>query len=640
MPNAHHTGCRIPFSDEPIMKPGQFVTVLYLLVMGWYPVGDTLAADCIWFGGTGDWVESDNWTDCNDGIPAAADTVLIGAGQANLSTSTEIAGLHFSGGVINGAGMGSTTLTVSDSLLFDGGEKSLARLTLVLEGDGQWTAGDWRLRLPAGGATQASFVIAADASFEMVGALTMLSSDFQARITNEGSMTKTGAGMVNLHASFGRITNLGTVEVQQGVLRIPGSVPNPHQGQFIVASGARLELDGPQHHFGAGSAISGAGDVRFPFNGAWIFDAGSSFAITGATVIRDSNSCPCLLRMDIEASTGSLQLGPGGSGSAIEGIDGQLTVNGSFDWHVGTVGRQSINGDFVLDLLGGLTLQGGISAVNMQATVHNRAAASYIGGTFYIRNPSARFINHAGASFTIQGNRIIEYRLAGPDQPFGVFDNQGSLIKAGPGVAEFRSLSLENSGLIDIQDGSLRFVRHSFLSQPGEGTRLIMLDGTVNSVSPVAFEAGQLRGQGTINTDVELDGYLFPGFNLPGASESYQAGILQINGDLDLVADSRTFAVLVSNDPNPGTGFSQVQVDGTVNLAGQLSVRIDDDFVEQIEIGDQFVIMTCTQSCTGNFSSLEINREDFAVRAFYQANQVVVEIVPDPIFRDRFKASD
>jgi hypothetical protein len=615
----------------------RYTLLLSIVVLGLMAQDKAVAADCVWSGGTGDWEEPANWSDCNGGIPTAGDEVLIGSGQANLNDSTVIAGLHFSGGVINGAGMGSTTLTVTDSLLFDGGEKSLARLTLVLEGDGQWTAGDWRLRLPAGGATQASFVIAADASFEMVGALAMLSSDFQARITNEGNMTKTGAGLVNLHASFGRITNLGTVEVQEGVLRIPGSVPNPHQGSFSVVSGARLELDGPQHHFGAGSSISGAGDVHFPFNGAWIFDAGSSFAITGATVIRDSNSCPCMLRLDIAASTGSLQLGPGGLGSAIEGIDGQLTVNGSFDWRVGTVGRQSVNGDFVLDLLGGLTLQGGISGVNMQATVHNRAAASYIGGTFYIRNPSARFINHAGASFTIQGNRIIEYRLAGSDRPFGVFDNRGSLIKADSGVAEFQSLSVENSGLIDIQEGSLRFVRHSFLSQPGEGTRLIMLDGTLNSVSPVEFAAGQLRGQGAINADVELDGFLFPGFSLPGAGESYQAGILEINGNLDLVADSRTFAVLVSDDPNPGTGFSQVQVDGSVNLAGQLSLRIDDDFVEQLEIGDQFLIMTCSQGCIGSFNSMETNRTDFGAKAVYQANQVLVEIVTDEIFHSRFE---
>ena len=114
------------------------------------------AADCAWFGGTGDWDDPANWSGCNGGVPGVADTAVISAGQVNINSAITVAGLHFSGGVLNGPGV-ATTLTATDTLLLDGGEKSVAHLTLVNAGSGQWTAGNWRLRLPSGGATQGQF---------------------------------------------------------------------------------------------------------------------------------------------------------------------------------------------------------------------------------------------------------------------------------------------------------------------------------------------------------------------------------------------------------------------------------------------------------------------------------------------------
>lgn len=60
--------------------------------------------------------------------------------------------------------------------------------------------------------------------------------------------------------------------------------------------------------------------------------------------------------------------------------------------------------------------------------------------------------------------------------------------------------------------GQLRIKRNGSVSEPQEGS--------------FAAAAG---------ATLELDGYLFPGFSLSDAGENYQAGILQINGDVFVI---------------------------------------------------------------------------------------------------------
>ena len=605
---------------------------LWALVSG----GELWAADCQWFGDTGDWDEPANWTDCNGGVPGPSDTAIIDTGQIDINSNITVAGLHFSGGVLNGPDV-ATTLTATDTLLLDGGEKSVAHLTLVNEGGGQWTAGNWRLRLPSGGNTQGQFHNASGATFEVSGGVAMINSNSETlRIINDGALIKTGGGLADFNSSFVPMVNRGTIDVQQGQLRLPGgNATDPHEGSFTVTAGARIEFAGHRHHFHPDSSVTGEGEVRFPANGTWTLQAGMTYDVDGLTRVSDATSCPCRLRINTDAFTGSLQM-QSGAGKFIEGIDGSLTVADSFDWHTGQIGQHFATGNFTLNVLGDIFLHSGISAIAQRGIINHHGTAVYESGTFYLRHPSARFVNHPDANFEIQGERLISYRLGGGDPVHGVFDNQGSLIKTGPEEAIIEGIAIENSGVIDVQAGSLRFTRHYSLSQPWQGARLILNDGVVHSQAPLVFENSRIYGQGEINADVEIDNGIFLGF---GATGSYEAGVIQINGNLTLTDTSQLYARLVSADPQPGVGFGQLQIhgDSATELQGGLYVHIDGEFVDDIQVGDEFVIMTCSQGCTRFFDDVAVTDPDPSPIFFevhYQGNQVVLratDVEPGPV---------
>ena len=607
------------------------------------------AADCMWNGGAGAWNEPINWSDCNGGVPGPADNAIIGAGQVDLNGSISVAGLQFSGGVLNGPGV-DTNLTVTDALLLDGGEKSVAHLTLVNAGSGQWTTGNWRLRLPSGGNTQGQFHNASGATFEVSGGVAMLnSSNETVRIINDGELIKTGSGLADFTSSFVPMVNRGVVDVQQGQLRLPGgNHTDPHEGSFTVAAGARIEFAGHRHNFHPDSSVTGQGEVRFPGNGTWRLSVlsgwlpppmhGMTYDVQGLTRVSDAGSCPCRLEIYTDAFTDDLQL-QSGSGKFIFGEQGSLTVRNHFNWHTGHIG---MSGAFTLNLLGTVSLNGGASGIAQGALVNHYGTAVYESGTFYIRHPSARFVNHPDASFEIQGERLISYRLGGGDPVHGVFDNQGSLIKTGPEEAIIEGIAIENSGVIDVQAGSLRFTRHSSLSQPWQGARLILNDGVVHSQAPLVFENSRIYGQGEINADVEIDNGIFLGF---GATGSYEAGVIQINGNLTLTDTSQLYARLVSADPQPGVGFGQLQIhgDSATELQGGLFIHIDSEFLDDIQVGDEFIVMTCNPGCSGVFDQVALtdpSPSDIRFQARYESDQVILSVAPDEIFSDRFSQSN
>ncbi|WP_172450852.1 SdrD B-like domain-containing protein [Candidatus Chloroploca asiatica] len=613
-----------------VRHPGTLLAILAscLLLFVW-PVQ---AAECTWSQATGDWSDPANWSGCGGGVPGVGDTAVISAGQVNISSDITVSGLHFSGGVLNGPGV-TTTLTATDSLLLDGGEKSVAHLTLVNAGSGQWTSGSWRLRLPSGGSTWGQFHNASGATFTVSGGVGLINSSNETlRIVNDGTLIKIGGGLADFNSSFVPMVNRGVVEVQQGQLRLPGgNATDPHEGSFTVTAGARIEFAGHRHHFHPDSSVTGAGEVRFPGNGAWTLQAGMTYEVEGLTRVSDATSCPCRLRINTDAFTGSLHM-QSGSGKFIEGINGSLTVADTFDWHTGAIGQQFATGNFTLNVLGGITLHSGPSVIAQRGIVNHYGTAVYESGTFYIRHPTARFVNHPDANFEIQGERLLSYRLGGSDPVHGVFDNQGSLIKTGTEAAIIEGIAIENSGVIDVQEGSLRFTRHASLSQPWEGARLILNDGVVHSQAPLMFENSRIYGHGVINADVEIDNAIFLGF---GADGSYEAGIVQINGNLTLTDTSQLYARLVSADPQPGVGYGQLRINGDspTELRGYLAIHIDSEFVDAIQVGDEFVVMTCSQGCTRFFDQVQVtvpDPSDIYFQPFYQGNQVMIRALDEP----------
>ncbi len=604
--------------------------VFALLLLTISLIAPVQAAECVWFGGDGDWSDSANWSGCGGGIPGVDDTAVIPSGAVTFDQTTTIAGLTMSGGELIGGGQ---ILTVTTSILLTGeGNKRIAGMTLNNGGtavwdDGTLTLGPWPEPL--------TFNNQAGATFEIIGARNTQPSQASI-IANYGTLIKSGADLSDI-ANFGpALHNFGLVRVEEGELRVGGG-NHTHAGAFEALAGATMQFDGTQH-FGPTASINGDGSVGFIRNGgSFVLDPDMTYNIGGRTTL----SCfGCAVRFHTTAVTGELALLPwDGQIPQIEG-EGSLTVTGQTLWHQGVIGHTgnySHNGPITVEMQGGLTLYGLSSQIMHDAIVRNHGAAVYNAGSFFIRYPTAHFINLPGASFTIEGPRDIDFYWGAQDLPLGRFINQGSLLKTGAGAATITSLIVENSGEIEVQEGSLHFLRHATLSQPWQGARLVLDGGVVNAAEPLLFQFSQLRGHGDLNAAVESNSYLWPGFT---ASETevgfYEAGILEINGDLTMTGDSRTFALLVSADPAAGVGYSQLRVDSAVELSGTLSIRVDNGFIGGLGVGDEFAVMHCTQGCLGAFEMVDVVQDGFTFEVLYQANQVVVRCLEAPLADDPY----
>ena len=108
-----------------------------------------------------------------------------------------------------------------------------------------------------------------------------------------------------------------------------------------------------------------------------------------------------------------------------------------------------------------------------------------------------------------------------------------------------------------------------------------------------------------------------------------------IDGNLTLTDTSQLYGRLVSADPQPGVGYGQLQInsDSPTELRGGLYIHIDSEFVDDIQVGDEFVIMTCSQGCTRFFDDVAVtdpNPSDIYFQVFYQGNQVMIRALDEP----------
>src|SRR5262249_32107610 len=112
------------------------------------------------------------------------------------------------------------------------------------------------------------------------------------------------------------ITGTGKVQVNSGTLAVNGN--STITGTFTVATGATLVFDPTQYLsflFDSGASISGAGTVRFGSETAATFAAGSSYDVTGTTVIASGS-----------AGDANVVFSPGSSVQAVGGLTIQSGV--------------------------------------------------------------------------------------------------------------------------------------------------------------------------------------------------------------------------------------------------------------------------------------------------------------------------
>ena len=263
------------------------------------------------------------------------------------------------------------------------------------------------------------------------------------------------------------LSNEGTVDVQQGTLRLTGG--GGHAGALTVAAGASLEFGGGVHDLQTTSRVSGAGTVVFQQG---TVTAGGSYEVTGATSFAGADvafapACSIIAvgdSLSVSAGTASFDSGETVScrrldisGGTLTGSD-EIAVTGSLSWSHGAMsgtGRTSVGG-----------------------------TADLIAGTSKILE---RALDNAGTA-----------TLGGPDPGF---DGALSDLHIGPG-GSFNTLA---GGVFRQKGGFLRL----------EG-------GTLSSAAAVQLQAGTLLGNGSIAAGLASSGTVSPGLS---------AGAIQIAGN-------------------------------------------------------------------------------------------------------------
>ena len=294
----------------------------------------------------------------------------------------------------------------------------------------------------------------------------------------------------------------------------------------------------------------------------------------------------------------------GGTLQTSGGNPGQVTVNGRYDWSGGSVNYAS----FTVAPTGTLALAG-VSVKSLQSLqlVNNGTMVIAGAGSLQIENNST-VTNAAGAVIDLQGDGGLQQNGGGNS----VLTNAGLIRKtAGAGTANITTAQFNNTGIVDVQAGTLQIAAGStrivssgagnaFNAQAGAtliigwvtnpssfanttfgglgaktigiGTSAYTLTGTI-AMTNTTLAGGSLAGTFTLNGALAWTGGEMTG--LPAPVVTVAAGsTLALSG----VAEKRLSgggASLVNNGTIAIAGNGNLQVENNASLANSATGTID-----------------------------------------------------------------
>ncbi len=241
-------------------------------------------------------------------------------------------------------------------------------------------------------------------------------------ITNGGTLSKTGSGTIDIQVA--NFTNAGVVDVDLDVLRFVNcNSTTTSTDSFDIAAGATVEFSNATHNLNTVSPVKDG--------------AAGTLLVSTATLNFNTASTSLPATVTLRQTGGKL----GGAGS--------VTLNGAYAWEGGNLavgGGITTAGTATLDTTANKTIDGGF-------TWTNTGTADWNNGLFVI-NSTAVFDNNGGG-FKI-ANTNSSYSITGA----GILTNTGGgiLIKTGVATIDIKTAALTNAGLIDVDQGVLRFV--------------------------------------------------------------------------------------------------------------------------------------------------------------------------------------
>ncbi len=405
-----------------------------------------------------------------------------------------ISSLDMTGGWLTLTG----TLTVTGPMIWTGGYIA-GPGTLVVEGGLQLGTGAGDQQQQLHGATlinQGTLTLTDKDSFSQESGATVVNQagatididgdanwvgDDTGPIDNEGMLEKT-AGSGSTKFTYSSLVNTGSVSVSSGTLDL--ETGGTATGSFTAAAGGTLDFGQASWAFNAGSSVTGAGTVEFPF-AYWgsVFGSGSTYDVSGATQLQSQAPVVFLSgstarnfgALTLKDGTLELESGAAASAASLTELSGVLTgsdtlaISGQTTW---TGGSMSGTGATVTD--GGLQL--GAPGATLDAEILAvRTLDDAGGGTLQSHDALEQafgsvFSNPASATLNLQQGASWQTGFDGTS----TIDNQGTLIvAAGSGKATISGENLpflDNTGEIEVSSGELR-IQTAFA---GDGSYLVL----------------------------------------------------------------------------------------------------------------------------------------------------------------------
>jgi hypothetical protein len=414
---------------------------------------------------------------------------LGGTGNVTVSGAATL-----TGGTISGAA--TTTLQGATSLSSNAIDLDAGRI-LRNEGTATWTGGQINLNATGTGGS-GRIDNAAGGVWNAQGNLSMVASAFGdvndlpgfPAFNNAGTFNRSGSGTAtSISVAF---NNSGTVNVQEGTLNL--NAGGTHSGGFGISSGATLQFGGGTHALNNASAITSSGRLLVSagtVNTTGTFSNGGLLEITSGTFNAGGN----VTTAQYTQSVGTL----GGTGN--------VTVTGAAALTGGTM-----TGPATTTLQGATSLSSNAIDLDAGRILRNEGTATWTGGQINLNaannTGSGRIDNAAGGVWNAQGNLSMVASAFGDvnDLPgFPAFNNAGTFNRSGSGTATSISVAFNNSGTVNVQEGTLNLNAggtHSGGFGISSGATLQFGGGThaLNNASAITSSGRLLVSAGTVNT--------------------------------------------------------------------------------------------------------------------------------------------
>jgi len=408
-------------------------------------------------------------------------------------------------------------------------------------------------------------------------------------LINQGLMRKVGAAAVNpLGGPLFHITDTGAFVVEGGTFTFGNTVSTVIDGELEALAGTTVNFS-QVVSFGELSKVEGAGTFRFLNGDSTPTDVDALWNVTGLTHIQTgfvNFLSPCI-------TTNYSQ--------CVGTMTGDLTVNGLAIFNGGWMGAPGttwINGDMIIDSATGCS-----TAPTVDGRTINLAPGSELeilqGGPGGFNGATLNL--PAGTLTTF--NTPPSFRIMNATAGSATINNDGVILKTNTGSMHVRWL-LMNSGLLDIQQGTLYLETNGLVQTAGE-TRLwpgVRLNST--PLLPIQIDGGSLTGSGiigySVETDVNCDGRL-----APGSFGSDGAGQFTISGDV--VLGSSAVVDMDLGGTTPGTDHDHVAIARTLTLGGDLELSLINGFENSAMAGDVLVLLTAAShipSVSGAFTNV------------------------------------